>query len=405
MNLNNIFNLRKYLFRPKVYFILFFILFIFSTEVLAAEWVMNSSIGLRNQYDTNRTLTTAPHDSVTGVSIIPSIDFAKNTEITRNRITARLQSSRYSDEDIRDSDVQILAFRHETKGLRNTFNITGNYRRDTTFATLTDIEFDDESGLGDSSDSDEGLTKTKAKRKDLVINPEWSYRMSESYSLGLSYRYRNREYSGDANTGLVEFNANAYAFALDKVLDQKNAISYIMRFSEFNPTDNTKTEDTSIGLTYRYKFTELSGINLVVGLRNTDSPDGNSDGSIYKISFNTRSEITRFYIDISRDLAGSGTGSVVERVQLDVRYNQRLTELTALSIRARAFDNKSVDNNTSSDRTYMLIEPRLNFRLSRNFRADVSYRYRYEKFDNSDQSADSNAIFLGIIYSFDKLNF
>ena len=89
-------------------------------------------------------------------------------------------------------------------------------------------------------------------------------------------------------------------------------------------------------------------------------------------------------------------------MQLDVRYRQRLTQLIILNIRARAFDNKSIDNNTSADRTYLSIEPKLGFTLSRNFTVDFSYRYRKQKYDNSDQSADSQAVFLGVFYSFNK---
>ena len=403
MNLNKeLFKLKKHLLRPQVYFVPFIIFIVFSNEVLASEWSIKPRIELRNFYDTNRSLTTGPHDSMTGVSLIPSIDFNRDTDLTSNRITARLISTRYSDEDTRDRDVLNLGVRHKTKGLRNTFTIIGNYRQDTTLATLDDIEFDDESGLDDSSDPDLGLTTTEAKRKNLLIEPDWSYRMSESYSLGLNYRYRKRDYSDEADTGLVEFNANAYVLALKKILDEKNVISYVLRFSEYDPANNTKTEDTSIGLTYKHYFSKLSDIILVAGLRDTDSPTGKSDGSVYKITFNTRAEISRFNVELSKDLAGSGSGSVVEKVQVDVKYRQRLTQLTSLSIRARAFDNESIGNNTSADRRYLSIEPKLRLNLSRNFNVGFSYRYRKQKYDNNDQSADSNAVFLGVVYSFDK---
>ena len=113
----------------QAYLILFIILFFFSTETVASEWSMKSSIKLRNQYDTNRSLTAAEHDSISAVSIIPDIKFSRNTEIIKSSITAKLQSTRYSDQNVRNTDVQLLDFKHKHKGLRNIFSINGRYRR------------------------------------------------------------------------------------------------------------------------------------------------------------------------------------------------------------------------------------------------------------------------------------
>jgi len=404
VDLKNKPNFESYFLQLKVYYALFSIV-IYSNEVLAAAWSIDSDVGLRNQYDTNRSLTTASHDSVSGVSLIPRIDVSRETETSRNRITARLLSTRYSDKNVKDTDVQFLAADYLTKGLRNSFRIKADYQRDTTLVTLNDIESgDDTSDLGDPSDSDLGLTRTRVVRNNVRITPEWSFKMSETYSLGLKYAYRKRDFSGDTSSGLVGFDTNTYNLNLAKILDEKSTVSYDVGFSKFDPADDTKSENSSIGISYVHKFTELSNVQFVVGLRDTESPSGNTDGSVYKLSFVDRAEISNINVEFSQDIDSSSVGNVVEKNQLNVRYRRRFTQLSSLIIRARAFKSKSVEDNAASDRNFMSIEPMLRFKLSKNYDADFSYRYRYQKFDNADQSTDSNSIFVGIVYSFDKLN-
>ena len=71
---------------------------------------------------------------------------------------------------------------------------------------------------------------------------------------------------------------------------------------------------------------------------------------------------------------------------------------------ASAFDNKTLEGDvTSIDRVYYSAEPGVRWSMTRDWAIDGSYVYRRQKRDLETVTAESNAIYLSISYSWPKI--
>jgi hypothetical protein len=66
-------------------------------------------------------------------------------------------------------------------------------------------------------------------------------------------------------------------------------------------------------------------------------------------------------------------------------------------MRTRAFRADSLDSN-NNDRTYISLEPALQWSLTRWWSVKASYRYRWEKRDELNSSVDSNGVLVSLTY-------
>jgi len=391
---------------PGLFFLAIFPGLVLIQNSFASEWSATADINFRNQYDSNRSLTTADHESTSSSSLIPTVNFLRQTDVSTNNIIARVQASRFSDDTIQDANTQRLDYRFKYKGLRSTFKINGKYTQDTTLSALNDFElgFDNVDDVGGNDKDVTGTNKIEVKRRLLTIDPQWAYSLSESYKMGMSYSYRTRFYSQNT-ANLTEFEENSVGLNLQKKLDERDSISYGVARSYFNPEDNTEnTENSTISFGYLRRMSALSEISLIIGARRTDTPTESTDGSVYRFRYKSKSEVSKLFIEIERELSGSGIGSLVEDNLLDIKYVLRLSPLNSFKLRVRAIDRRSLDDTNSTSKFEFSIEPKFKFILSENFITEISYRYRQEDFDSINETADSNAVFLGIIYSFNKIS-
>ena len=74
------------------------------------------------------------------------------------------------------------------------------------------------------------------------------------------------------------------------------------------------------------------------------------------------------------------------------------------SLAGEAFKTDAIDEEDSGDdRSYVQIVPRLRWQFSRQLALDISYRYRRTDPEGGlDNSAESNAGIIGLVFSFDK---
>ncbi len=391
---------------PGLFFIAIFLGLILVQNSFASEWSATAKINFRNQYDSNRSLTTADHESTSTSSLIPTVNFLRQTDVSTNNIIARVQASRFSDDTIQDANTQRLDYRFKYKGLRSSIKIKGKYTQDTTLSALNDFELgiDDIDDTGGNDEGVTGLNKIEVKRRKLRIDPQWIYSLSESYKVNINYSYKSRFYSQNT-ANLIEFDQNIVGLSLVKKFDERDSISYGVSRSYFNPEDNDEnTENSAISFGYLRRISALSEFSLIIGARRTDTPTESTDGSIYRFRYKNKGEVSKLFIEVKRELSGSGIGSLVEDNILDIKYLLRLTPLTSFKLRVRAIDRRSLGDDNSASKFKFSIEPKFKFILSENFITEISYRYRQEDFDSTNNTADSSAVFLGIIYSFNKIS-
>jgi hypothetical protein len=92
-----------------VYAVIALVLFILQSGVSEAdEWALTPSVQIRNQYDDNIFLSVDDPVSTWGGSLSPLIDLRKRTTTGFLGIGARLIFNRYAEDEIRDTNIQLL---------------------------------------------------------------------------------------------------------------------------------------------------------------------------------------------------------------------------------------------------------------------------------------------------------
>ena len=98
--------------------------------------------------------------------------------------------------------------------------------------------------------------------------------------------------------------------------------------------------------------------------------------------------------EFSHNLQPSGRGTLLQTDKLIVGVDYKLSERLSWHLLSKLYRNESVDENDSShDREYFSVEPKLRWKVSRWWHIEGSYRYRRQK-HKSRSSVDSNAVFI-----------
>jgi hypothetical protein len=95
---------------------------------------------------------------------------------------------------------------------------------------------------------------------------------------------------------------------------------------------------------------------------------------------------------------------IVQSDQLSAQWYRNLSPRMAAYLWVSAFHNKSLDQASAAEaRTYYSLEPGLSWSLSRWWSLDGSYRYRWQKYTDSSQTAQSNAVFVAVSYAWPRI--
>ncbi len=379
----------------------------FSHTLPAAEWSLQPSLSLKAEYNDNIRLTTGPHDSVTGRTVSPQINFGRATETSQVNLRMLLNFTSYSGDEVNDLDEQILVLSSRFRTTeRTTWRLDGRYRRDNLFRTI-DIDSEEETGEGD--DTDIGLVDVKVRRNRLTLRPSWTHQLTERSSLRLGYRLTDVSYSEAAGTGLVDYERHLVESIFSHKITVKDDFTVTGSVSRYRaPDTDTETDNTQILVGIRHAFSETAQGRLSAGFRETvetrGTADDRSSGVVWEAGLRQRSELTTLDGVFRRSVSPSGAGSSVESNQLRVKLRRKVSPKLSFLLRAKFFRNKALEGSTTGvNRRYYVIEPGLRWRWTREWFIYGSYRYRRQKYDDQAEAAKSNAVLLGVAYRWPKL--
>ena len=111
-------------------------------------------------------------------------------------------------------------------------------------------------------------------------------------------------------------------------------------------------------------------------------------------------------LDALRELRPTGSGRLIDSKSVGVDLRHRLSERLTFLLDTVVFRNETNNNsfNQANDeqRTYLSVQPRLRWRLTRWWDIVGSYRYRYQKYDERSDSAASNSVFVYVTYNWPR---
>ena len=389
------------------------LLLFFANTANAAVWLFDPTVTLEQSYDENFRLSTnsSQEDDVSTTRLVGELALKGKSERMDVLSYIRLDKIQYGgdDEDLKDRDNQLLGLRSKYKvSERNTFSLDGLLQRD---SILRNVELQLDPGEVDPvdgdvlNDVDTVLVEQDVRRTRLRVRPRWVYRLNEKTNLGLTYRYRDLNFSDNNGTGLVESESHSISTNIVRIISEKDRVFGSLSASFFQPDSIGPDRDVDtygINLGLIHKFSETLTMDISAGVRESefDNASKSSDsGFTANIGATKRSERTNYRVNLSRNVSPSASGNQVEFNEIDIDVSYAITSQLNFNFNTIWSDTESTDNsNTNNDREYIGISPGLNWRFSPSWVASVRYRYRERDLDNGG-SGDSSGAAFNISYS------
>lgn len=369
---------------------------------MAAEWIFQPSIDLASFYDDNVELVTGPHTSSSGYILAPRFNLKRNTETSKLDFDAYSAFTSYQRGNIEDRSETVASLRARNQmSERATLGVDGELRRDTLFEQLNQGR-----GVGDLRDVDLGLSNsTQVRRTYVAANPYFDWLLTERSSMRVGYRLTDVGFRNAGGTGLVEYKEHLVSGTYTRQLTEQNSASLTANAIRYRPVTGTSESDTAqvlVGISRRFSET-LRGAFAVGGSETTQKNLGVEDkstGVVLRAELEQKSEISQLDTVISRDIAPSGIGQSVQSDQLRIRWLRKTSPVVDFVLEGQVLRNQVIEGSDPSvDRRYVEVGPSLRWHWLENWVLSTGYRYRVQKYDAASDSADSNAVFLGVTYA------
>lgn len=368
----------------------------------AAEWIFQPSVDLSSMYDDNVDLTTDSNVSTSGYILAPRFSLKRNTETSKLDLDAYGAFTDYQRGEVEDRSEAVASLRSRTQtSERGTLGIDGDLRRDTLFERLTQGR-----GVGDLRDVDIGLsTSTRVRRTYVAANPYFDWWLTERSSMRLGYRLTDVSFSNAENTALVDYKDHVLSGTYTRQLSERNSGSLTANVVRYRP-DTTSSESDTVQLLagINRKFSESMHGYVAVGGSETKQTDAGveerTSGAVYRAGLEQKSEISQLDTVISRDVSPSGIGRSLRTDQFRIRWLRKTAPTVDFVLEGQWIRTRVLEGSDPTiDRDYVEIGPHLSWHWLEHWAVSGGYRYRRQKYDADTNSADSNAVFLGVTYA------
>lgn len=372
-----------------------------SATASAAQWELHPFLDVGAIYDDNIQLDTGPHDSTSGFVTAARLDGKRTGETSKLTFSGFVAHTNYTQGNIEDKTEEGATLNAENRlSERATVGVDGEYRHDALFETRLQPP-----GTGNIRDTDIGLsTNTQVRRNYRMLQPWWNWALTELSAIRLSYRYTDAAFSNEVGTGIVDYREDLVSATYTHQLNPKDDFNLTANSSRYRPATMQDESDTlqllaGLGRNFSESFHGSFAVGSSRTNTKTASGDDSASGLVATASVRQSSELSTLEGIISRDVTPSGVGQAVRSDQFRVWWSRRYTEATEFVLDAQLFRIQTLQGSTSGiDRRYFDISPQVRYRWLENLYVVGSYRYRKQKYDLIPDSADSNAVFLGLSY-------
>jgi len=441
--------------RKATFFCTVLFCLISSDAVVAAEWSIEPSISLREEYNDNIRFTTSPHPGVWQTTLSPSVKLSSKTEVSEVSGSAQININRFTGEQGLNQNDQLFSLLTSLQSERNTWAMNAAYKQDST---------------AESERIATGVVQVRTQRSLLSLNPSWTRTLTERSSFRLDYNYQDVKYAEHIN--LNDYTYQQAGGTLQYQLSERDQVSLAANYSitDYAPvlrlypsvvplygyvgldpahpflyatglggTDTIaqKVNTSGVQASATHMFSETLRGDLSVGYRTTvieanHSCNGflgyispytgtsctgsvsipsypipitaitftdKSRGNGYSFSANLEKTFDAAKVRgfASRETNPSGSG-LVETDKFGVSLNKSLTENLTGAVDAISYHTKYISLAYPGSR-YYTVEPRLNWRFTEWWTLDAGYRYaRYEPESVANSTTVANAITSNVVY-------
>jgi hypothetical protein len=401
----------------------------FATDAFGAKWALDPKVAFRTGYDDNLTLRNdeSSLDKIdTWENVLTAgLTFGRETEINSLKGTFQAAGKQYPG----NSDLNVVDWLFNVRGTqsteRNLFGLGLDYIKDTTL---------------DSELEDTGQVNFRRKRHRFLIEPNWSYALTERSNVGLNLYFNKTNYKNKQNTGLNDYKAYNIEGFYDIQHTAKNLWSVRARYGQLkrdNSTAKYKNYGGDVGLVRT--FTERFTGTFHAGVRHTRSEfkqaevcpvdpifvdvgggeaiavcpvpletvttNQNDTGGVFDVKLDYKYETGHIFADARQGLVPSGSAGVLNNTTVRVGGDMGLATNWRGFLTLRWSKNQSVNNvsKQTADRTYIEVKPVVRWNFARDWSADLWYRHRRQNYDNAPGKSVSNSVFVSVTYGWPEI--
>ena len=394
------------------------VLLAFASPTDAAEYFVRPTISAGLDYDDNRRLDRVNPKTVTTQRYFPTLLFGVRTPAVNALGIARAEIIEADDDELdRTNGFMRLNTTYTTP--RDLWDVDVEWRQDSTLNTsIVDpsIVEPGEVVVETPTDTDfdvRGRVRQEVQRTKVRFRPTLTHVLTPRLNLELGYRFNSTTFEDVPGTGLEDSTVNT---VLGELAYQWTPIDTLIGRADYAHFDS----DTSVfdqgsmlgGLDH--SFSETFNAELLLGATYTtfeeeasgDTPADSGDDTTFAVYLTVEKELRTGNVAafFQRDVGGGGFGFARRGTQLDVLWDTVIVpDRWFFVLAGEAFRTDAIEQGDSGDdRSYAQIQPRLRWQFSRQLALDISYRYRVTNPEGPDNTADSNAGIIGLVFFFDR---
>jgi hypothetical protein len=384
----------------------------------AVEFSAEPSVSLKTLFTDNFTLTTDPHNDVFGLLLSPAVKLNAEGEAWKVTGGAYVSFNRYWGQDGLNNTEGGVDLRSDYRAERNTYGLNVSFVRDNTL--LSEL-------------ATTGIVQAYTPRTQLVINPNWTYDLTEQTKLVTSYNFTGVNYSDTVGTSLIDYREQMLAVGLRHSLGERTTatLTGYYDFFETDP-DNFKAQTAGLVGGIEHAFSEtLKGIlaagprvthsvtsaqtqvcnapiqfGLCTGTLTTLTSDVTKDSSGFTLTAELTqrwSETAAFNVRVAREINPTGVGALVQTDLVKAGISHDLSPTVVALLDAGIYRSKYVGSTIDPNKSqYIRVEPHVNWRLSEHWTLDAGYIYARQKYESQPAAATSNTVYATLSYTWQK---
>lgn len=375
-----------------------------TTAVRAQQIVFLPGFETSTEWNSNRTLQIDDKDSLTGYRALLDARIRRITPRSDTEIHPAISYQKYSGRSDLDNVEGHVDMRSRYETLKGQFQVLGRFRRQDVFnAELGAASFDtDDPDVPD--DVETGVINGGITRTSFLVQPSFSYSITERTDFEVSTRFDYLNYDSDLPRERVGYTSPSIDLLVVRELSPRLRLGVGPYYSHYEADDDSSESDSyGAMVNLRWKTSEITRSTLRIrGERNKDidlEPVRVEDSAMaWGIEWIGLRELRAGDLEyrIGRFLQPTSFGGRREVDQLHVQYDRRFTQRTLLRSAVRyTRSNQISDFDSGGDRDQARADVMLRHFFTEEFYVAGTYRFAWVDRDQVG-NAENHGFFLSI---------
>jgi hypothetical protein len=381
-----------------------------SAAANAADWSFDPRITAGPDYDDNNRLTSVPGEEVEvfGAAVDADVTITAATPRTTFSIFPRVKATFYPGESDEQTDSEYLLLDYEFRGERYDGLFDADISRRETLGRYLPDDFDDDLGTpGDGDDLGNSPERNVQKRFD--VSPSIGFEVTERSRLEFGIGYLDVSYEEQVSDDREDYNSLSGDVGYRFLLSPTKSVVLRAFARQYDPADDVATDSQALALEWWNRVSETSRVYVRGGSNRVEEIDqfgestwnnGFTGGAGVEWAF----EVTNLFFDVTHGLDPNSSGRLVERDEIRLRVNRKLSPVTTLQFVVRGVqDGKTTVQDAFQEREYVSAAVGFEWRMTRQLALGGSYQYVWRSIEDEPNDAQANRLFLGLTWQPNRL--